>query len=262
MSAVVESWYPVDDDEYGLFLEDDIELSPLFYVWSKLSLLTYRYGEKRNPHLFGISLYTPRIQEMSFPRERINPFEATSPEGTPFLFQTPCSWGAIYFPEHWKQFHNYLAGRLIWINDVQRNVTVPTPGGIRDIFVPNSRSNFWQHSWKKYFIEMISLHAYLMLYPNFHNQTSFSTNHLEPGMHISARSKVRQMLYEFEVPLMDRFPDENKLSDNSKPSVGSLPQGRLPHWEELPVRDLLFKPTHLKMLIELGQSLQRQQANS
>ena len=42
MTAVVESWYPKDNESYGLILEDDVELSPLFYAWVKLSLLRYR----------------------------------------------------------------------------------------------------------------------------------------------------------------------------------------------------------------------------
>ncbi len=42
LPAIVESWYPSSDDSYGLILEDDVELSPLFYAWIKLSLLRYR----------------------------------------------------------------------------------------------------------------------------------------------------------------------------------------------------------------------------
>jgi hypothetical protein len=42
MSAVVESWYPHSNDTFGLLLEDDVELSPLFYAWVKMNLLRYR----------------------------------------------------------------------------------------------------------------------------------------------------------------------------------------------------------------------------
>jgi hypothetical protein len=38
----VESWYPRSNDSYGLLLEDDVEVSPLFYAWIKLALLRYR----------------------------------------------------------------------------------------------------------------------------------------------------------------------------------------------------------------------------
>lgn len=42
LPAVVESWYPHSNHSYGLLLEDDVELSPLFYAWIKMSVLRYR----------------------------------------------------------------------------------------------------------------------------------------------------------------------------------------------------------------------------
>jgi hypothetical protein len=44
LPAVVESWYPHSNHNYGLLLEDDVELSPLFYAWVKMSILRYRYS--------------------------------------------------------------------------------------------------------------------------------------------------------------------------------------------------------------------------
>jgi hypothetical protein len=43
LPAVVESWYPHGKDTYGALLEDDVELSPLFYAWIKLAVLRYRF---------------------------------------------------------------------------------------------------------------------------------------------------------------------------------------------------------------------------
>jgi hypothetical protein len=42
LPAVVESWYPRNNDSYGVLLEDDVELSSLFYAWIKMTLLRYR----------------------------------------------------------------------------------------------------------------------------------------------------------------------------------------------------------------------------
>ncbi len=51
LPAVVESWYPHTNHTYALLLEDDIELSPLFYAWAKMSILHYRCeGEKNCYH--------------------------------------------------------------------------------------------------------------------------------------------------------------------------------------------------------------------
>jgi hypothetical protein len=42
LPAIVESWFPRDNDTYGLLLEDDVEVSPMFYAWVKMSILKYR----------------------------------------------------------------------------------------------------------------------------------------------------------------------------------------------------------------------------
>ena len=53
LPAVVESWYPHSDHSYGLILEDDVEVSPLFYGWLKMNLLRYRYYTHHlKPHTY------------------------------------------------------------------------------------------------------------------------------------------------------------------------------------------------------------------
>jgi hypothetical protein len=62
ISVVVESWFPVASNEYSLLLEDDIEVSPLFYRYIRGALDSFfRAGAPAN--VFGISLYTPRVVE-------------------------------------------------------------------------------------------------------------------------------------------------------------------------------------------------------
>jgi hypothetical protein len=71
---------------------------------------------------------------------------------TPYLSQIPCSWGAVFFPEHWKEFHDYLVVRMSELTH-----------DISEIIVPEVRSNSWRRSWKKYFIELVYLRGYVML---------------------------------------------------------------------------------------------------
>ena len=88
-----------------------------------------------------------------------------------------------------------------------------------------------------------------MLYPNFDNFVSLSTNHIEVGSHVKDRSKEKRE--QFLLPLMD-LPDlEAKRS-----SVGllDLPMGTLPQWNLLPVLNLTGSLTTLEMLTEVGLS--------
>lgn len=47
---------------HAFLLEDDIEVSPHFYAWSKWATLTYQYGAPSDfmENMYGVSLYTPR----------------------------------------------------------------------------------------------------------------------------------------------------------------------------------------------------------
>ncbi|KAH7691156.1 Nucleotide-diphospho-sugar transferases protein [Dioscorea alata] len=233
--AVSESWYPSSDDDYGLLLEDDIEVSPYYYLWIKYALLAYQYDPQVSlPELSSISLYTPRLVEVVKERPKWNAtefFKRIHPN-TPYLHQLPCSWGAVFFPKHWREFYAYMNMRFT--EDAKQN----------PVQIPKSRTNGWQASWKKFLIDMMYLRGYVSLYPNFPNQMSFSTNHMEPGAHISAKDNVlKHNKADFEVPLMkDDF-------------TRFLPAGKMPPASKLPALNLFNQALSLKGLKSAGAKL-------
>ncbi|CAG8620834.1 hypothetical protein C2G38_2158135 [Gigaspora rosea] len=237
VAAVSESYYPSTNDDYAIILEDDIEVSPFYYIWTKYTILKYRYGTDRNlvSRMFGISLYNPQISELNMTGRQ--PFNATEiledtkyPNQTPYLSQVPCSWGALFFPEIWREFHDYLNARLA-------DVSGPK---LQKIIVPESRSSRWGQSWKRYMIELIYLRGYVMLYPNYQNYTSFSTNYAEKGVHMKVTSNSSRLL----VPLMK----EDIL-------LKGLPGNHLPNFNDLPILDLWGNVTSPKELIQRGREL-------
>ncbi|GAA5832065.1 hypothetical protein JCM11251_002805 [Rhodosporidiobolus azoricus] len=243
MPAIVESWYPTSNDSYGVLLEDDVEVSPLFYGWLKFTILQYRYtlaGRRASSRLFGVSLYQQKNIELR-PEGR-QPFDAhqlfadlSLHPTTPYLSQIPCSWGAAYFPEVWREFHTYLSLRL-------SELALP----ISEPIIPAIRSNRWPRSWKKYFNELVFLRGYSSLYPNFPEFESLSTNHLEKGAHVHTSQVEEKKKSLFEVPLLD--------GDASL--VESLPGGpgreRLPIYDALPVMDLWGSLASTDELLERG----------
>lgn len=84
-----------------------VQVSPAFYAWSKHLLLKYRYSsDAAHPitldgntmpttSLAGISLYTPRIEEVTAQRARLD-FNRAAGGYNSLLFQTPCRYQQYY----------------------------------------------------------------------------------------------------------------------------------------------------------------------
>jgi hypothetical protein len=215
--AVLESWYPDHEHDYVLLAEDDIELSKYWYLWILELMKVYRYpsidpktGKPRelDSHIFGVSLYTPRESENSMPRFMYYPDQNF--KQTAWLHQIPCSWGAVYFPEHWRYYRHFI--------EMRRNVG-------KNINIPYCECNGWTGSWVKFYTELAYLKGWYMIYPNFANQTSFSTNHMEPGVHIQLQ-EFEHKKEAFEVPLAD---------------TNIVPVGLMPDINELPILDYKYQ---------------------
>lgn len=204
-------------------------------MWLKYALLAYRYDPSVSlPELNAIALYTPRVVEVVKERPAWNAteyFKWLHPN-TPYLQQLPCSWGSLFFPERWREFYKYMGMR--YTADAKVNA----------VQIPRSRTNGWQASWKKFLIDLMYLRGYVTLYPNFPNQTSFSTNHLEPGEHINASdNSLSHRKQDFEVPLMQQN------------FVALLPRQKLPAASKLPVVNLFNQAASLKGLKSAGAKL-------
>lgn len=106
--------------------------------------------------------------------------------------------------------------------------------------VPHVRSNRWAKSWKRFFIELVFLRGYVMLYPNYDDFVSLSTNHLEIGSHVKEqpRSVYDQKKALFTLPLM--VPPSSAVNPDQVMNTGllNIPKESLPLWSDLPVLDL------------------------
>lgn len=132
-------------------------------------------------------------------------------------------------------------------------LTNPSVSLKQDI-VPDVRSSRWQHSWKKYFVELAFLRGYTMLYPNYGNFSSLSTNRLEPGAHVKRlpRAVFDKKRAQFDLPLMP-LPDAN-ISKVLGTGLLDLPAGGMPSWDDLPVLDLHGSVVSEDLIIRRGEA--------
>lgn len=186
--AIPEAFVLGGSTQFQILLEDDVRVSDQFYSWLKfvtLQMLDCQMCEREN--IFSVSLYTPRVVETGLaPRSRLD-FERISVNiGDVFLYEVPCSWGAVFLESSWLTALEYFQQRITGVN------VFPA--------IPKSRVNGWTGSWKKWLIELGYYRKWSTLYVRFANETSFSTNMLGKGTHILDVSE--QMRSNFTVPLV------------------------------------------------------------
>ncbi|KAJ3219161.1 hypothetical protein HDU67_002494 [Dinochytrium kinnereticum] len=216
---MTNAWNPKDDDEFAIFLEDDVEVSPLYFIYASYCAKMFLLPADERSQLMGCSLYTPRLNEISFTQDPQNPPEWTPEmafEGTPFngtrlyLMQLPCSWGAIYQARQWKLFVDFFQWRK------GKGKMMPD--------VPRVRSNWWKQSWKRYLIEYMYLYGNVLIYPSFPNQTSFTTNHYEQGIHSVGDAQTAEITDQLRHEADQRFTVPLMSRDQAEETFDALPR--------------------------------------
>ena len=160
------SWNPIKNNEYAFFFEDDIEVHKHYFLYTKKVLEKFSSVK----YISGISLNTPRFDEVNV-EHSIWPPPDMKFNSNIFFLQQPSSWGALFFPEHWKKFVEYFKFKYSTKN--------------ADVVIPNSPINNWHSSWKKYYMEYMFINLVLFIFPIFKNEACFSIHHSETGVHHS-----------------------------------------------------------------------------
>eukprot|EP00760_Papus_ankaliazontas_P023163 PhM_4_TR1961/c0_g1_i1/m.96298 len=211
---IMEAYYPLrgDSDEVVAFFEDDIEVSPYWYTWTREALVRYHDQWVNNTQFLGLSLYRPIHDELTSHKMPMHTEHPT----TPFLFQQPCSWGAVYLPAAWMRFRQFYT---------QHRGENPN---VKSVWVS---SNSWDHktSWKKYLIKHMIEDGAFMLYANFPSKAVLSTNHLMKGEHPTPPRHL------FELPLLTK----QIVDEYSSKTGGTYNPLAFPAFSKLPIYNVV-----------------------
>ncbi|KAI8100269.1 hypothetical protein M9435_006754 [Picochlorum sp. BPE23] len=211
---VLSSWVPQSAKEYAVFLEDDIEVSPLFLYLSSM------YMTKMHPlppHIMGVSLFNDRVNQLTGKAVQV-------PDSVSFrLYQQAQSWGAIMSAKQWLEFVHFTA-RLG--NEFDPNITEIAYG-----------SNNWDKhsSWKKFLLYYMFYSDKYMVYPTFPDNTSITTHHVETSEHFPVRPSAERLQRELRPRLLH-------LSD--LPAM--IAKCNYLDWRDMPVFDMSHNMTSVE----------------
>ena len=189
----LSAWTTPRPNDMMIAFEDDIAPSPLYFQWLLRIVTEYQLleADKRDPSLLGVSLSPMRVDEISYPFRRWMTHEKVPAAFPVFLHAVPSSWGAAYFGGPWRDFLDFVDIRsspaFYDVDDAALNLTGygwHTQRGDPNLWLPNSRSNNWVKSWKRYMVEFAYGQGAYMLYPRIGNSSGFATSTFMQGEHV------------------------------------------------------------------------------
>ena len=163
--AWFNAWFPETENHFAIIFEDDIVVSPVWYMWLKEAWKKYS-----NRHdIAGIALQRQCLipQKPSTIREIVNNNE-------PFLFAGVGTYGFSPHPKKWKQFVNWIKSIDIYTFDVNIPFLVTS-----DSYRRGKRG----HMWTQHFIYFCHNHTLFTLYINLPYGETLAAHMREKGQH-------------------------------------------------------------------------------
>ncbi|PPD75365.1 hypothetical protein GOBAR_DD27704 [Gossypium barbadense] len=197
----LEAWWPTSDDEFAFVVEDDLELSPLFFKYLRALILNYYYNASNfSPFVYGASLQRPRF----VPGKHGNKMLLEKTSGL-FLYQLVGTWGQLLFPKPWKEFR-------LWYDDHRAKGIKP--------FLDGMISTGWykkmgERIWSPWFIKFIHSRGYFNIYTKFPDEKSLSVSHRDAGVNYGKTAGPDSQLLD-ENSLDSDFPEMKSLSTMKK----------------------------------------------
>ncbi|KAK1402856.1 Transferase transferring glycosyl group [Heracleum sosnowskyi] len=164
----LESWWPSDDNEFAFVVEDDLEVSPLYFRFLKGLILEFYYnGSNYSPWIYGASLQRPRF----VPGKHGNKIQLDG--GTRlFLYQLVGTWGQLLFPRPWKEFR-------LWY-DIQKTKGIKPY--LEGMVTTGWYRKLGEKIWTPWFIKFIHARGYFNIYTNFLGDRALSVSHRDAGV--------------------------------------------------------------------------------
>ncbi|PIA53855.1 hypothetical protein AQUCO_00900444v1 [Aquilegia coerulea] len=164
----LEAWWPSSDDEFAFVVEDDLEVSPLYYKFLRTLIVHYYYNSSNfNPSIYGASLQRPRFVS----GKHGNKLQLDT-EDRLFLYQLVGTWGQLLFPRPWKEFR-------LWYNTHKAKGIKPI---LQGMVTTGWYKRMGERIWTPWFIKFIHSRGYFNIYTNFQKERALSVSNRDAGV--------------------------------------------------------------------------------
>lgn len=164
----LEAWWPASDDDFAFVVEDDLEVSPLYYKFLRRLIDHYYYNASNfSPSIYGASLQRPRF----VPGKHGNKLQL-DPETHLFLYHLVGTWGQLLFPKQWKEFR-------LWYDTHKTKGIKPI---LQGMVTTGWYKKMGERIWTPWFIKFIHSRGYFNIYTNFLRERALSVSHRDAGV--------------------------------------------------------------------------------
>ncbi|KAG5036751.1 uncharacterized protein LOC114418216 [Glycine soja] len=164
----LEAWWPSSDHEFAFVVEDDLEVSPLYYEFVKALIMNFYYNASNySPSIFGVSLQRARF----VPGKHGNKLQLDD-QTRLFLYQLVGTWGQILFPKPWKEFR-------LWYDENKAKGNKPFLEGM---VTTGWYKKMGERIWTPWFIKFIQSRGYFNIYTNLLHERALSVSHRDAGV--------------------------------------------------------------------------------
>ncbi|XP_061340859.1 uncharacterized protein LOC133287301 [Gastrolobium bilobum] len=164
----LEAWWPGSDHEFAFVVEDDLEVSSLYYEFVKTLILNFYYNASNySPSIYGVSLQRARF----VPGKHGNKLQLDD-QTRLFLYQLVGTWGQILFPKPWKEFR-------LWYD---KNKAMGNRPFLEGMVTTGWYKKMGERIWTPWFIKFIQSRGYFNIYTNFLHERALSVSHRDAGV--------------------------------------------------------------------------------
>jgi hypothetical protein len=156
--------------EYGsiILLEDDLYVSPFFYVYASNALQFY----ETDANIAGISLYAHALNVHAK-----LPFTPMNDKSSVYFLQLPASWGQAWTSKQWNEF-------MLWFDSPSNDENYESEK------IPLNIGTWPATSWLKIFTKYMIENNKYFIYP----YVSLTTNFADSGVHFNRKFSYVQVI--------------------------------------------------------------------